>query len=541
MCATDFKFEDPQMQQFCTERVPLPTYLVNSEDGMRGAAVDQSVHDTIARAHKLAADSWCGSPPRSPTRSPRTPAIRPSPSVGASLYSFRDTSSRTRDTLRRPRRHSEADVTLFRPEPQVEVNDVHEKIQRWAVKTGIQDQPVFPLTPSEVESEPLPATASAPPTPKRPKWKSVMSLNSMSFIGSRRNSSNGLASLVPPSSPTTLSSTTSRPSPNSPASPTSRSFAAALLPVRSFSAPSVPTTSAYPPPASPTSPTFTPESLAVPASPKSSRTFRLSMRSLVGGRRRSNSSSSEESRVSDASAASSDSNNTSTSTYTAASRLSELTAFSGACDSTAATSIASATLCGSTATSLYGSTIFEEPLPMSDGLKPVVVVRKLEALVEEALDKFSEQIPASPSKQPSPSLDSVLKTQEPLPKKFDDDSSGRAFRAVLPVSLSPPPRPRVVKSIERAESQEALAQAFHEVYRPSYTTSSSSNLMPKVHPSPDHTHSPVHLSAALQTCRRPTLPVDWYAPVCWLTVFSLYLVSTAFILTAGSGVLATRT
>ena len=68
------------------------------------------------------------------------------------------------------------------------------------------------------------------------------------------------------------------------------------------------------------------------------------------------------------------------------SQFSDLTAFSGGSGSTAATSVASPTACSS----LYGSTIFEEPLAISEGFKPSMLTSKLEALTEEASSTHSK-------------------------------------------------------------------------------------------------------------------------------------------------------
>ncbi|KAL1745346.1 hypothetical protein HDZ31DRAFT_36587 [Schizophyllum fasciatum] len=529
----EFMLEDPNTQAFCAQRDILPTFLINSDDGMRGAAADQSVHDAIVRAHKLAADSWGGSPPSSPKRLSRATRSPPSPRVGTPHFRSYNSSTPYRDTSRQSRRYSEPAI-LHEDVLELGVNEVHEKIQRWAIRTRLQADPAFPLIPADDELVSLPPSPPSSPSasPKRPKWRRMLSLNSLP-ARVRRNSITTLALPPSPTSPTWPAS------PSSPTAEASFSFGTAHRPVRSYSAPAV-MASTQSPPASPTYTTFECTDLPVhptPTSPKSTRTLKLSLRGLVRGRRRSDSTGSRVSDASEMSTASKGSTLSASSTDSSNSQASALTSVSGVSGTTAATSVASATLCGSTITSLYGSTICEEPLPICEEYQPFMLSSKLEALAEEASDIHSAHASELAQKV-------FIAPQQKSRKKPDDDSSVRAiFRDARVSPASPPPSRRVSKVITLDDSQEALAQAFHEVYRPeshplpkptairlpSVTTPAipiSTAALP-VTPSPAR-----HETSPAPTTRRPgdiawsliyrSLSFGWLAPVFWMVALAMY-------------------
>ncbi|KAL1664084.1 hypothetical protein GGF50DRAFT_88924 [Schizophyllum commune] len=519
----EFKFDNAKTQLFCAHRDILPTFLINTDEGKRGAAADQSVHDAIVRAHRLAAESWGGSPPTSPKRASRVPRTPTSARSFATPSRSDEPSSYACDTSRKSRRYS-APAIVDRHAPEFEVNEVHEKIQRWAIRTQLQAEPAFPLSaPEDDDMESLPPSppASPPSSPKRPKWRRMMSLSSLPSRASR-SSISCVAQAMSPTSPTW---------PSSPTSPTKETISskAKYSPTRRHTAPPALNYPSIDSLVYPTSPTFNCTDLPsypTPGSPKSSRTLTMSIRSLVRGRRRSDSTGSRISETSDGSRGSW------ASVESSYSQFSDLTAF------TAASSMASPTTCSS----LYGSTIFEEPLAISEGFKPSMLTSKLEALTEEASSTHSKNDWESDcERMPLP--------QPPSQNLVDDYSSVRAiFRDEQSTPSCPPPSRRTFKLVSANPSQEELAKAFHEVYRPNphsrlqliaVPTSASVTLATPTSDTPSPTPAPQSSAPTPRVAQDPDYVVatrayalmhrslavfGWFAPVVWMAMLAIYTV-----------------
>ncbi|KAI5827301.1 hypothetical protein K523DRAFT_72599 [Schizophyllum commune Tattone D] len=525
----EFKFDNAKTQLFCAQRDILPTFLINTDEGKRGAAADQSVHDAIVRAHRLAAESWGGSPPTSPKRASRVPRTPPSARSFATPSRSDEPSSYACTTPRKSRRYS-APAIVDHHAPEFEVNEVHEKIQRWAIRTQLQAEPAFPLSsPKDDDMESLPSSppASPPSSPKRPKWRRMMSLSSLPARAGRSS----ISCVAQPMSPT---------SPNWPSSPTSPtketiSSKAKYSPTRRHTAPPAFNYPSIDSLVSPTSPTFNCSDLPsspTPGSPKSARTFTMSIRSLVRGRRRSDSTGSRISETSDGSRGSW------ASVESSYSQFSDLTAFSGGSGSTTATSVASPTTCSS----LYGSTIFEEPLAISEGFKPSMLTSKLEALTEEASSTHSKNEWES-------DCELLALPQPPSQNLVDDSSSVRAiFRDQQSTPSCPPPSRRTSKLIAANPSQEELAKAFHEVYRPNphsrlqltaVPTTASVTLATPATDTPSPTPAPQSPAPTPQVAQEPDYVVatrayalihrslavfGWFSPVVWMAMLAIYTV-----------------
>ncbi|KAI5889019.1 uncharacterized protein SCHCODRAFT_02510177 [Schizophyllum commune H4-8] len=525
----DFKFDNAKTQLFCAQRDILPTFLINTDEGKRGAAADQSVHDAIVRAHRLAAESWGGSPPTSPKRSSRVSRTPTSARSSATPSSSNNPLSYTCDTSRKSRRYS-APAIVDHHALEFEVNEVHEKIQRWAIRTQLQAEPAFPLslpTDDDMESLPPSLPASPPSSPRRPKWRRMMSLSSLPARACR-SSISSVAQTMSPTSPTW---------PSSPTSPTKETIypKGKYSPTRRHTAPPALNYPSIDSIVSPTSPTFTSSDLPTcptPGSPKSARTLTMSLRSLVRGRRRSDSTGS---RLSDASDASRGSCVSAESGY---SQFSDLTAFSRASGSTAATSLTSPTTCSG----LYGSTIFEEPLAISEGFKPSMLAGKLEALAEEASSTHSKS-------DCEPDREKMGLPPRASQNLMDDNSSIRAvFREEQSMPSGPPPSRRTSKLIAVNPSQEELAKAFHEVHRPTPHPRVQPIAVPTTHsvtlatpicvtpsptpaprppaPTPQVVQEPNHVVAirAYALIHRSLAVFGWFAPVVWMAMLAIYTV-----------------